>query len=48
MADRGGVTLEEVGGGRNLTRERGRQLEVHALGTLRGFSEAADLMDLCG
>lgn len=48
VADRGGVTLEEVGGWLNLTRERVRQLEVHALGALRGFSEAADLMDLCG
>ncbi|MDB4927840.1 MAG: DNA-binding protein AsgB [Myxococcaceae bacterium] len=48
VADRGGVTLEEVGGWLNLTRERVRQLEVHALGMLRGVSEAADLMDLCG
>jgi hypothetical protein len=48
VADRGGVTLEEVGGWLNLTRERVRQLEVHALGMLRGISEAADLMDLCG
>jgi DNA-directed RNA polymerase sigma subunit (sigma70/sigma32) len=48
VADRGGVTLEEVGGWLNLTRERVRQLEVHALGSKRGFSEAADLMDLCG
>lgn len=47
VADRGGVTLEEVGGWLNLTRERVRQLEVHALGLLRGISEAAELMDLC-
>ena len=47
VADRGGVTLEEVGGWLNLTRERVRQLEVHALGLLRSISEAADLMDLC-
>ena len=48
VADRGGVTLEEVGGWLNLTRERVRQLEVHALGLLRAVSEAAELMDLCG
>lgn len=47
VADRGGVTLEEVGGWLNLTRERVRQLEVHALALLRGVSEAAELMDLC-
>lgn len=47
VADRGGVTLEEVGGWLNLTRERVRQLEVRALGLLRGVSEAAELMDLC-
>lgn len=47
VADRGGVTLEEVGGWLNLTRERVRQLEVHALGLLRAVSEAAELMDLC-
>ena len=47
VADRGGVTLEEVGGWLNLTRERVRQLEVHALGLLRSVSEAAELMDLC-
>ncbi len=48
VADRGGVTLEEVGGWLNLTRERVRQLEVHALGVLRAVSESAELMDLCG
>lgn len=46
VADRGGVTLEDVGGWLNLTRERVRQLEVHALAALRAASESADLMDL--
>jgi hypothetical protein len=48
VADRGGVTLEEVGGWLNLTRERVRQLEVRALGELRGISDASELLDLCG
>lgn len=34
VADRGGVTLEEVGEMMNLTRERVRQLETRALGAL--------------
>jgi hypothetical protein len=35
VAERGGVTLEEVGELLNLTRERVRQLEVEGLGKLR-------------
>jgi len=35
VADRGGVTLEEVGGYLNLTRERVRQLEVRSLVALK-------------
>ena len=35
VADRGGITLEEVGEILNLTRERIRQVEVRGLGKLR-------------
>jgi hypothetical protein len=35
VADRGGITLEEVGGIMNLTRERIRQLELKGLEKLR-------------
>ncbi len=35
MAERGAVTLEEVGSLLNLTRERVRQLEVGALAKLQ-------------
>jgi hypothetical protein len=35
VADRGGITLEEVGEILNLTRERIRQVEVHGLGKLQ-------------
>ena len=56
VAERGGVTLEEVGEIMNLTRERIRQLEMSGLsklnladaeqGTeLRGFSEVLDLAE---
>jgi len=56
VAERGGVTLEEVGEIMNLTRERIRQLEMSGLsrlnladaeqGTeLRGFAEALELAD---
>ncbi|MBU6161975.1 MAG: DNA-binding protein, partial [Myxococcales bacterium] len=35
VADRGGITLEEVGEILNLTRERIRQVEVHGLEKLQ-------------
>lgn len=35
VADRDGITLEEVGAVLNLTRERIRQLEVHAMGQVK-------------
>ena len=43
IADRGGVTLEEVGEILNLTRERIRQVEVMGLEKLRETDLAADL-----
>jgi hypothetical protein len=43
IADRGGVTLEEVGEILNLTRERIRQVEVMGLEKLRETALAADL-----
>ncbi|HZZ83545.1 MAG TPA: sigma factor-like helix-turn-helix DNA-binding protein [Anaeromyxobacteraceae bacterium] len=39
VADRGGITLEEVGGIMNLTRERIRQVETRGLLKLRAVSE---------
>ena len=39
VADRGGVTLEEVGGIMNLTRERIRQVETRGLLKLRAITE---------
>ena len=39
-------TLEEIGGELNLTRERIRQIERKALGTLRGDSHVAELREL--
>jgi hypothetical protein len=39
VADRGGVTLEEVGGIMNLTRERIRQVETRGLSKLRAITE---------
>jgi Sigma-70, region 4 len=39
VADRGGITLEEVGGIMNLTRERIRQVETRGLLKLRTFAE---------
>jgi hypothetical protein len=39
VADRGGITLEEVGAILNLTRERIRQVEVRGLGRLREQSD---------
>ena len=38
VADRGGITLEEVGAILNLTRERIRQVEVRGLTKIRGSS----------
>ena len=43
IADRGGVTLEEVGEILNLTRERIRQVEVIGLEKLRETEFADDL-----
>ncbi len=39
VADRGGITLEEVGGIMNLTRERIRQVETRGLLKLRAITE---------
>jgi hypothetical protein len=39
VAERGGITLEEVGEILNLTRERIRQLEVTALDKMKGGEE---------
>jgi len=39
VADRGGITLEEVGAILNLTRERIRQVEVRGLAKIRDLSE---------
>ncbi len=39
VADRGGITLEEVGSIMNLTRERIRQVETRGLLTLRAMTE---------
>ncbi len=41
VADRGGITLEEVGELLNLTRERIRQVEVFGLDKLRSSYEAS-------
>jgi len=43
IAERGGVTLEEVGEILNLTRERVRQVEVTGLVKLREVSAKAEL-----
>jgi hypothetical protein len=45
IADRGGITLEEVGEIMNLTRERVRQLETQGLGRLQGMDEVSRLHD---
>ncbi len=45
IADRGGITLEEVGQIMNLTRERVRQLETQGLAKLSGQSDVERLHD---
>lgn len=40
VADRGGITLEEVGAILNLTRERIRQVEVRGLAKIKGYTGA--------
>lgn len=47
VADRGGITLEEVGAIMNLTRERIRQLEDLSLARLKALGEMASLADYC-
>lgn len=47
VAEKGGITLEEVGEIMNLTRERIRQLETRGLAKLQGLSEIASLSDYC-
>lgn len=46
IADRGGITLEEVGAIMNLTRERIRQVEVAGLERLQAEDFALDLEDV--
>lgn len=45
VADRGGVTLEQLGAAMNLTRERVRQLEVKGLAKLSAHQEMESLRD---
>jgi DNA-directed RNA polymerase sigma subunit (sigma70/sigma32) len=45
VADRGGITLEEVGEILNLTRERIRQVEVKGLEKLRETASKLGLQD---
>jgi hypothetical protein len=45
VADRGGITLEEVGEIMNLTRERVRQVETAGLSTLESLREIERLKD---
>jgi hypothetical protein len=45
IADRGGITLEEVGEIMNLTRERVRQLETQGLTRLQGMDDVSRLHD---
>lgn len=46
VADKGGVTLEEVGAIMNLTRERIRQVEMRALQKLRQNSAKYNIKNL--
>ncbi|HKU41859.1 MAG TPA: sigma factor-like helix-turn-helix DNA-binding protein [Polyangiales bacterium] len=48
IADRGGITLEEVGEIMNLTRERVRQLETQGLARLQGLDDVTRLHDYVG
>jgi len=48
VADRGGITLEDVGDIMNLTRERIRQVEVRGLLKLKMASPSAEEMGLGG
>ncbi len=45
IADRGGITLEEVGEIMNLTRERIRQLETRGLAKLKALNEMSAMAD---
>ena len=45
IADRGGITLEEVGEIMNLTRERVRQVETQGLAKLQALVDVARLKD---
>ncbi len=45
MADRSGITLEEVGEIMNLTRERVRQVETAGLAKLEAMQEISRLKD---
>jgi len=45
IADRGGITLEEVGEIMNLTRERVRQLETQGLARLQDLDDVSRLHD---
>lgn len=45
VADRGGITLEEVGSIMNLTRERIRQLELSGLEKLKVYAKGEDNLE---
>lgn len=45
VADRGGITLEEVGSIMNLTRERIRQLELSGLEKLKSHAQGEDNLE---
>jgi len=48
VADRGGITLEDVGVIMNLTRERVRQVETAGLGKLQAMEDITRLKDYVG